>query len=440
MAEDRIADLLGVIGSGLQDVERPGTLAAFMLQRDLRQEKDRQAQALESQRQANARLTESLVSPGAPVQGGRFTPEQQKAILIAANQGSKVAMELLKGMIGQKEPQGTTLERNLQAAGLQPGTPEFQKAILNKVSPSGELTPFQKQEIELKEERLGIDKAKLAFEERRQSRLEKSEVLREKLLSSLIGGEEKAFNEANKEARINSRDEIKDLLGENKKLRALTLDPSTKDFAVVSIDENNRKIKQIREVEKFRSKATASVKGHDERITRAVSAVDNAISKIGATTAGFIGSKVSGIEGTKAFDVKSILQTIQAIIGFDELKTMRAESPTGGALGQVSERELEFLQSTIANLNQGQTPAQLRDNLNIVRKALLESKTRLMEAYVQDYGSLEGFEQGSPSNRQKIPADTSGEPLSFSSEEQAEAAGVKPGDTIIINGVLGVWE
>jgi hypothetical protein len=47
---------------------------------------------------------------------------------------------------------------------------------------------------------------------------------------------------------------------------------------------------------------------------------------------------------------------------------MRQASPTGGALGQVAVQELNFLQATVANLDVGQSPAQLRTNLDKIKK------------------------------------------------------------------------
>ena len=42
---------------------------------------------------------------------------------------------------------------------------------------------------------------------------------------------------------------------------------------------------------------------------------------------------------------------------------MRDASPTGGALGQVSERELDQLNASIANLRQSQSLGQFKSNL-----------------------------------------------------------------------------
>jgi hypothetical protein len=74
------------------------------------------------------------------------------------------------------------------------------------------------------------------------------------------------------------------------------------------------------------------------------------------------------LAGSEAVDLEANLETIQANLGFDQLQAMRDASPTGGALGQVSERELIALQSTVASLKQEQSPEQLRANVEKVKK------------------------------------------------------------------------
>ena len=58
---------------------------------------------------------------------------------------------------------------------------------------------------------------------------------------------------------------------------------------------------------------------------------------------GAIGSGMALIPGTPAYDTNAQIETVISSIGFDRLQKMRDESPTGGALGQVSERELSQL-------------------------------------------------------------------------------------------------
>lgn len=64
------------------------------------------------------------------------------------------------------------------------------------------------------------------------------------------------------------------------------------------------------------------------------------------------------------------LDTLKAIVGFERLEQMREESPTGGALGQVSNMEIRFLQSTQGSLDQFQDSKALKANI----RHIVESK------------------------------------------------------------------
>jgi hypothetical protein len=78
------------------------------------------------------------------------------------------------------------------------------------------------------------------------------------------------------------------------------------------------------------------------------------------------------IPGTAAADAARLLDSVRANVGFAQLNQMRSESPTGGALGNVTERELAFLQAVLGSLDQTQSPAQFRDNIIRVRNVFLD--------------------------------------------------------------------
>jgi hypothetical protein len=103
-----------------------------------------------------------------------------------------------------------------------------------------------------------------------------------------------------------------------------------------------------------------------EDIDAALEIIKNSI----LPAAGLGASTLAEIGGTAASDVQALLDTIKANIGFNELNRMRQASPTGGALGNVTERELAFLQSVQGSLDQKQTPRQLMRNLNRVKNNL----------------------------------------------------------------------
>tara|TARA_R110000822_G_scaffold53120_6_gene137063 strand:+ start:3506 stop:4465 length:960 start_codon:yes stop_codon:yes gene_type:complete len=92
--------------------------------------------------------------------------------------------------------------------------------------------------------------------------------------------------------------------------------------------------------------------------------------RLGAT--GMIGSVTQLVPGTRGYDLKQRILTIQSNIGFDKLQDMRDKSPTGGALGQVSEMELKTLQAVIGSLDQSQSTGQLKYNLQRLQFAYNE--------------------------------------------------------------------
>ena len=87
-----------------------------------------------------------------------------------------------------------------------------------------------------------------------------------------------------------------------------------------------------------------------------------------------------------ATNLENTLDTIQANIGFEELQRLRENSPTGGALGQVTERELAFLQSVLGSVRRSQSEKQLDANLENARQQIIASWDRVRRAYEQDFG------------------------------------------------------
>jgi len=92
------------------------------------------------------------------------------------------------------------------------------------------------------------------------------------------------------------------------------------------------------------------------------------INKDPALTTGFLGNALKGVGGLNANNVGALIDTIKANSAFDQLQAMRAASPTGGALGAVSDTENRLLQSAIGSLEQSQSADQLVYNLKRVQK------------------------------------------------------------------------
>jgi hypothetical protein len=103
-------------------------------------------------------------------------------------------------------------------------------------------------------------------------------------------------------------------------------------------------------------------------IGRALALMDGAV----LPTTGMGGQALSGVGGTAARDVAGLLDTIKANTAFDKLAEMRKASPTGAALGSVTERELALLSAVRGNLEQSQSESQLRYNLARLNNTVLD--------------------------------------------------------------------
>jgi hypothetical protein len=80
----------------------------------------------------------------------------------------------------------------------------------------------------------------------------------------------------------------------------------------------------------------------------------------------YLRGDLPGIAGGEARQLKQAVKSLQANLGFDTLNQMRQASKTGGALGQVSERELDLLVNAVESLDLEGDPKVLRENLNNV--------------------------------------------------------------------------
>ena len=100
-----------------------------------------------------------------------------------------------------------------------------------------------------------------------------------------------------------------------------------------------------------------------EHEQRALDAITNLKSKVGATTVGMGGSVMRYLPGSAALRFADDLKNLKSNIMMKELVDMRANSKTGGALGQVSDAEGELLQNALVGLDQAQSIPDVLENL-----------------------------------------------------------------------------
>lgn len=118
---------------------------------------------------------------------------------------------------------------------------------------------------------------------------------------------------------------------------------------------------ETKRVAAIRNNRPSQVQGA-EIVTQDIGRALDLIAKNPSAT-GSLSNITKHIGDTKAGNLNSLLNSVKSNIGFDKLQAMRAASPTGGALGAVSDRENEMLQSAFGSLEQSQGPQQLSYNL-----------------------------------------------------------------------------
>lgn len=110
----------------------------------------------------------------------------------------------------------------------------------------------------------------------------------------------------------------------------------------------------------------------------------------GYGTAGFAGV-AANLPMTDARKLAGHLETIKANLGFDRLQQMRDMSPTGGALGQVAVQELVALRSTVAMLDQLQSPSDVISALDKIEKHYKKWESTLRQGGASESGGEWGI-------------------------------------------------
>lgn len=91
--------------------------------------------------------------------------------------------------------------------------------------------------------------------------------------------------------------------------------------------------------------------------------------------------------GTDAESAQALIDQIGSAATIAELQDMRANSKTGGAVGNVSNYEDKMLRNAATRLRQSQSTADFKAALEDYKQELSATKRRLYDAYVNDYGS-----------------------------------------------------
>jgi hypothetical protein len=140
---------------------------------------------------------------------------------------------------------------------------------------------------------------------------------------------------------------------------------------------------------------------------------------------GGVANWLSYIPGTDAADVSRLVETLQGNIAFKKLAEMKAASPTGGALGAISEKELALLASSAGSIDPALSFFLFKDNIDQIESGALKAKQILEE----DIASIEKPQKFTPI--QSTPQNA----IQIKSQEEWKK--LKSGQKYIFNGVTG---
>ena len=188
---------------------------------------------------------------------------------------------------------------------------------------------------------------------------------------------------------------------------ATTLKPSEEKTYIQEVEDIKQEAKLdaklTDDLKRMQPKASGLLDSFKQKTAFMKDNIEQAIANISGWSTAY-GAMLQGWPRTQAQALGTLLTTIKANVGFQALSEMRANSPTGGALGQVSERELAYLQATLGDIAQTQDGAILAQKLKAMQGQIEGMSERLQQAYDMTFAPLTGA-QGSRSGR---ASDTAG--------------------------------
>lgn len=135
--------------------------------------------------------------------------------------------------------------------------------------------------------------------------------------------------------------------------------------------------------------ARARVASMDQNLTRLDEAMAELEADPGLTNiTGSIAGRTPNLTN-KATGAQAKLDSIKSQIFVSALQAMREASKTGGAVGNVSNREGDKLENTLAALSQAQSTDDFKKQLSKARQQLKLSQEIIKNAYTEQYGNAQ---------------------------------------------------
>ena len=178
----------------------------------------------------------------------------------------------------------------------------------------------------------------------------------------------------------------------------------------LDIQRQNLEFKKDLQSTKVQAQSEKQAQAAEQSINnlkRVITSVGEAEGLVGKSTTGALGGALAILPQTDARKLANKITSIKANLGFQQLDQMRQASPTGGALGNVSNQEISFLQATVEVLDQLENPEDIRQAFVKIKEHLSNWKETLEGRLPAKYQA--GGGQGAvPTAPTTAPASTSG--------------------------------
>lgn len=131
-----------------------------------------------------------------------------------------------------------------------------------------------------------------------------------------------------------------------------------------------------------RESGLRSLEAANDQLTKDI---DGLIGRVGMDTAGPVGVASAIVPGTPAYGFKAELDGVLGRIASQALVAMRLASPTGGALGNVSDRDIRLLENMAGAVKQGMGPEELKSALVRIKERLGDATENQREFFKSEY-------------------------------------------------------
>lgn len=180
---------------------------------------------------------------------------------------------------------------------------------------------------------------------------------------------------------------------EGDKEHNVTGPPETEEYSGPLVDSPALSFKAKEKLKLEQPKAIQSAESAFNSLKNLRTKADDLLKHKGLSSAvGFGGETVSKIPGTEAANFKANLNSLKTGIFTTALQAMRDASKTGGALGNVSNVEVEKMERLVSALDQAQSEDQMRENLQNLLDYTDDIGDIMRRGYIRTYGDKDAPE------------------------------------------------